>query len=84
MDKLESLKKKIIYRSNYRGTKELDLILSGFVKKYIHTFTETELEDLSKFLDNEDEVIYEFYQNTKNSNEIKKNKVTDLFKTFKI
>ena len=84
MDKLESLKKKIIYRSNYRGTKELDLILSGFVKKYIHTFTESELEDLSKFLDNEDEVIYEFYQNTKNSNEIKKNKVTDLFKTFKV
>ena len=32
------LKKKIIYRSNYRGTKEMDKLLSSFVKKHIDTF----------------------------------------------
>ena len=32
---VEQLKKKIIYRSNYRGTKEMDKLLGAFVKKYI-------------------------------------------------
>ena len=33
--KIADLKKKIIYRSTYRGTKEMDKLLSSFVKKYI-------------------------------------------------
>ena len=32
---IEKLKKKIIYRSNYRGTKEMDKLLGAFTKKYI-------------------------------------------------
>ena len=35
MEKLENLKKKIIYRSQYRGTKEMDMLLHKFVKYYI-------------------------------------------------
>ena len=36
MNKINSLKK-IIYRSEYRGIKEMDLLLGKFVKKYIDT-----------------------------------------------
>ena len=32
---IEQLKKKIIYRSNYRGTREMDKLLGAFTKKYI-------------------------------------------------
>ena len=32
----EDLKKKIIYRSTYRGTKEMDVLLGSFTKKYIN------------------------------------------------
>ena len=32
---IEQLKKKIIYRSNYRGTKEMDKLLGAFTKKYL-------------------------------------------------
>ena len=35
MINIRDLKKKIIYRSNYRGTKEMDKLLGSFVKKYI-------------------------------------------------
>ena len=38
MIELETLKKKIIYRANYRGTKEMDILLSKFVDKYINKF----------------------------------------------
>ena len=32
---IDELKKKIIYRSAYRGTKEMDTLLNSFVKKLL-------------------------------------------------
>ena len=32
---IDLLKKKIIYRSNYRGTKEMDKLLGAFTDKYL-------------------------------------------------
>ena len=40
---IDELKKKIIYRSNYRGTKEMDKLLGKFVKKYINELQEEDL-----------------------------------------
>ena len=82
MKKLEIFKKKLLYRSNYRGTKEMDILLSNFVKKYIDNFDEEELLELDKFLDFEDEVILKYYQNGISENNIDENKVSKLFKKF--
>ena len=84
MNKLETLKKKIIYRANYRGTKEMDILLSKFVDKYIDSFSKEELEDLFNFLNMEDEIIYNFYQTKKIDNKIKENKILEIFSQFKI
>jgi len=84
MNELETLKKKIIYRANYRGTKEMDILLSRFVDKYINYFSTSELEELYNFLNLEDEVIYNFYQTKDMGNKIKKNKVVEIFGKFKI
>ena len=54
---IEDLKKKIIYRSTYRGTKEMDNLISSFTKKYINTLNETELNNLSNLLNIDDENI---------------------------
>ena len=84
MNKLEIFKKKLIYRSNYRGTKEMDLLLSQFVKKNINLFDETLLKELDKFLDFEDEVILNYYQYGNIKNNIDKNKISKIFKKFKV
>ena len=84
MIELETLKKKIIYRANYRGTKEMDILLSKFVDKYINTFSKKELEDLYDFLNLEDEIIYNYYQTKKINKKIKKNKVIEIFSEFKL
>ena len=84
MIELETLKKKIIYRANYRGTKEMDLLLSKFVDKYINTFSKDELEDLFDFLNMEDEIIYNFYLTKKFNKKIKKNKISEIFINFKL
>tara|TARA_B100001559_G_scaffold291944_1_gene272024 strand:- start:43 stop:297 length:255 start_codon:yes stop_codon:yes gene_type:complete len=84
MIELETLKKKIIYRANYRGTKEMDILLSKFVDKYINTFSKKELEDLFDFLNLEDEIIYNYYQTKKINKKIKKSKVVEIFSKFKL
>ena len=84
MIELETLRKKIIYRANYRGTKEMDILLSKFVDKYINTFSKKELEDLFDFLNLEDEIIYKYYQTKKINKKIKRNKVIEIFSKFKL
>ena len=83
-NKLEIYKKKLIYRAGYRGTKEMDILLSSFVNKYIDTFDESLLEELDKFLNFEDEKLFNFYHYNIIDNEIKKNKISNIFKRFKI
>ena len=62
MNELTSLKKKIIYRANYRGTKEMDILLSKFVDKYINSLPEDKLKSLYEFLNLEDDKIFQIYQ----------------------
>ena len=83
-NKLEIFKKKLIYRAGYRGTKEMDILLSTFVNKYIHTFDENLLNELDKFLNFEDEIILNFYHHNLVEKKIDKNGISNLFKNFKI
>ena len=80
----EILKRQIIYRSMHRGTKEMDLLLGNFVKKYIDELNSTELKDLAKLLFTEDEVIYKWYFEKNSDNVIPKTKVSTMLKNFKL
>ena len=83
-NKLEIFKKKLIYRAGYRGTKEMDILLSSFVNKYINDFDENLLTELDKFLDFEDEIILNFYNFNLVEKEIDQNKISKIFQKFKI
>ena len=65
MINIDELKKKIIYRSNYRGTKEMDNLLGAFTKKYINILNENDLLDLEKLLNIDDTNLYNFYNGFK-------------------
>ena len=83
MKNLENLKKKIIYRSAYRGTKEMDLLLSSFVKQHINKLSNIDLLELEKFLKIEDNVINDFYFNNIVTDDIKNNPISNMLKKFK-
>ena len=83
-NKLEIFKKKLIYRAGYRGTKEMDILLSSFVNKYINDFDKNLLVELEKFLNFEDEIILNFYNFNLVEKEIDQNKVSKIFQNFKI
>ena len=84
MDNFDILKKKILYRSNHRGSKELDVLLSNFVKKYIDSFDEVELKELDSLLNIDDEILYKWYFNLDTKTLVTKNKVTKKLKEFKL
>ena len=58
---IEQIKKKIIYRSNYRGTKEMDKLLGAFTSKYINELNYEDLVELIKLLEIDDNNLYNFY-----------------------
>ena len=78
----ELLKKQILYRSSHRGTKEMDLLLSNFVKKHLNTFDDTELNDLNEFLFIDDETIYNWYFKKIESKKIPSNNISKIFRKF--
>ena len=80
---IDQLKKKIIYRSSYRGTKEMDKLLGSFVKKYIDTLNEKELVLLENLLDVDDSNLYNFYNGLKTDFKFEKNNINTLFKNYK-
>jgi len=80
----EILKKQIIFRSAHRGTKEMDLLLGNFVKKYINELKSNELIDLARLLIIDDEIIYKWYIKKNSDKLIPKTKVSLMLKNFKL
>ena len=83
-EELEIFKKKLLYRASYRGTKEMDILLSSFVKKHIENFDLNNLNELENFLKFDDEIILNFYNHNKIEKDIDKNPISKIFKDFKI
>ena len=81
---LENLKKKLIYRASYRGTKEMDILLTSFVNKYIHQLDTESLKELETFLNFEDEIILNFYRYNISNSDIEKNKISKIFQKYKM
>jgi antitoxin CptB len=82
MINITNLKKKIIYRSNYRGTKEMDKLLGSFTKNFIDILKKDELQYLCDLLDYDDENLYKYNQGQETTIKIDSNKVTELFKNY--
>ena len=76
----QNLINKIIYRSQYRGTKEMDIFVSSFVKSIINSLSFDDLVDLDKLVNMNDEDIIKI---SKNEMIFKNNKIFRLLIDFK-
>ena len=79
---IDQLKKKIIYRSNYRGTKEMDKLLGAFTKRYINELDKEDLKELEKLLDIDDNNLYNFFNGLDTDFEFDDSKINLMFKNF--
>ena len=82
-NKINNLKKRLIYRSQYRGTKEMDKLIGSFVGIYIDSFDAEQLMELEKFLEIDDDSLYKYYNNQLKEVHFIETEIVKLFKIFK-
>ena len=75
----QNLINKIIYRAQYRGTKEMDIFVGSFVKSIINSLSINDLEDLNILIKMNDEEIIKIIKREKN---FKNNKILKLLIKF--
>ena len=76
----QNLINKIIYRSQYRGTKEMDIFVSSFVKSIIDSLSFDDLVDLDVLINMNDEDIIKI---SRNEIIFKNNKILKLLIDFR-
>ena len=79
----DDIKKKIIYRASYRGTKELDILISSFVIKIINDLNNDELIQLEKFVNLDDQTLIKLNNKFNDSGNDFLNKILKEFLKFK-
>ncbi len=67
----QNLINKIIYRSKYRGTKEMDIFLGNFVKSIVYSLSMEELSDLDLLINKNDEEIKKIIEGNEEFNNLK-------------
>ena len=76
----QNLINKVIYRSQYRGTKEMDIFVSTFVKSIIDSLSFDDLVDLDILVNMNDEDIVKI---SRKEMIFKNNKILKLLIDFK-
>ena len=76
----EELKNKILYRASYRGTKEMDIMMTKFVKFIIHDLNIDDLKELDLLVNQDDETLISLKKGLVNLN--LKKKIVDKFQKF--
>ena len=81
LENKEELKNKIIYRASYRGSKEMDILMSKFVKSIINNLNLAELNELNHLVNLDDESLINIRNNMLNDN-ISQTELIKIFQKF--
>ena len=57
-ESIENKRRRLIFRSNHRGTKEMDLVMGSFANAHVTAFSEEELAEYDELLTNNDPDLY--------------------------
>tara|TARA_B100000989_G_scaffold292240_1_gene267825 strand:- start:49 stop:303 length:255 start_codon:yes stop_codon:yes gene_type:complete len=77
---INDIKKRILYRSSHRGTKEMDILVKSFVDTIINSIKYEDLLILDNFVDKGDEELLKIKNEVSNSTD---NLIYKKFKDYK-
>jgi antitoxin CptB len=60
MTDVEIRRKRLLFRSWHRGTKETDLLLGSFAERYLAAFSAEQLDRYEALLENDDGLLYDW------------------------
>ena len=81
---MNNLIKKLLYRSNHRGTKEMDLLIGGFAKENLATLNAEELKEFELILNFTDKKLNTWLIDNKLDNDLEKFSISKKIKEFKL
>jgi len=77
---IENTRRRLIFRSDHRGTKEMDLLLGSFAKKHVPSMTEDELAQFDEILKENDPNLYNWVTGKEPEPDNVKSKLFDRLK----
>jgi antitoxin CptB len=80
---MNNLIKKLQYRSNHRGTKEMDLLIGGFATENLKKMTLEELKEFEILLNFTDKELSSRLVDNKKNNDLEKFSISNKIKEFK-
>jgi len=81
---MDNLIKKLLYRSNHRGTKEMDLLIGGFAKKNLESLNAEELKEFELILNYTDKKLNSWLVDNKTDSDLEKFSISKKIKEFKL
>ena len=81
---MDNLIKKLLYRSNHRGTKEMDLLIGGFAKKNLESLNAVELKEFELILNYTDKKLNSWLVDNKTDSDLEKFSISKKIKEFKL
>lgn len=81
---IANFRKKLLFRSSHRGTKEMDLLLGGFFKENYNNLTTDELLEFERILQLADKKLSDWLILDVLCEEIDKFQISKKIKNFKI
>ena len=81
---MNNLIKKLLYRSNHRGTKEMDLLIGGFANENIKKLTPIELKEFEILLNFTDKELSSWLVDNNKNIDLDKFSISNKIKEFKL
>ena len=81
---MDNLIKKLLYRSNHRGTKEMDLLIGGFAKKNLESLNVEELKEFELILNYTDKKLNSWLVDNITDSDLEKFSISKKIKEFKL
>lgn len=84
LEELNNRRKRLIFRSWHRGTREMDLIMGTFADANVMGMDDATLDVYEDLLDTPDPDLYDWYSGQKPADENARSPVLDKFLSHKI
>ncbi len=81
---MNNLIKKLFYRSNHRGTKEMDLLIGGFASENLKKLTPEELKEFELLLNFTDKELSSWLVDNKKNIDLENFSISKKIKEFKL
>ena len=81
---MSNLIKKLLYRSNHRGTKEMDLLIGGFANENLNKLNSDELKEFELLLNFTDKELSSWLIDNKKNIDLENFSISKKIKEFKL